>query len=90
VKIKPLHVVAAAFGGVILWSRSGGSGSQGVSLTGSEDIQLHALPKSLPTEFVHWSPVSWAGRCHGYPGAVGAGLTHLIYKGAPDYADQDG
>lgn len=60
-----------------------------VSVTGSEDVQQYnPTPGGLPSEFVQWAPVSWAGRTRGYPGAAGAGITTLIYRGPPDWADE--
>jgi hypothetical protein len=56
---------------------------------GDEDIQLQARAYTLPDEFFHFSPVSWAGRQHPYPRGVGQGIAALMTRSAPDWADCD-
>lgn len=84
--IKPWHALVGVFAAAYLYNCCGPR--KGTVAIGDEDLQTRPVPYSLPSEFVQWSPVSWAGRCRNYPGAVGAGITTLIYKGPPDFADQ--
>ena len=54
-----------------------------------EDIQLQASAYQLPSDFFHFSPVSWAGRAHPYPAGVGQNIASLMDRSAPDWADCD-
>ena len=54
-----------------------------------EDIQLQASAYQLPSDFFHFSPVSWAGRAHPYPNGVGQNIASLMDRSAPDWADCD-
>jgi hypothetical protein len=85
--VKPWHALVAVFAAAWAWN-CWGPRKNGVVSIGSEDIQTRPVPYMASSDFVQWSPVSWAGRCRNYPGAVGAGITTLIYKGPPDFADQ--
>jgi hypothetical protein len=57
---------------------------------GTEDLDMLGSATGLPSEFAHWSPVSWAGRCRPYPAAWYGQIGALVNKQLPDYADMDG
>jgi len=85
-------VVAAAVVGAAWWALGGGGQGAtigGVLPIGSEDIQLRAATYMLPSDFFHYSPVSWAGRAHPYPASVGPAVAGLMNRQARDWADCD-
>lgn len=79
---------AALVLGVGLWLATGG---QHVTWPATdEDVQYGpAAPPGLPSDFVHWSPVSWAGRDRPYPSAWCGQIPALINRSVPDFADED-
>lgn len=74
--------------GAALWFATGGPQQDWPA--GTEDLDVIARPVGLPSEFVHWSPVSWAGRCRPYPAAWYGQIGALVNRQMPDYADMDG
>lgn len=74
--------------GAALWY---GTGSQKQNWpAGTEDLDMLSHPQGLPSEFAHWSPVSWAGRGRPYPSTWYGQIGALVNRQLPDYADTDG
>lgn len=88
----PEHWETLAGGGILLgvalWALTGG-GPRATWPAGSEDLQPESYPAGLPSEYFHWSPVTWAGRRHPYPAGWCGRLPGLIDRQMPDYADRD-
>jgi hypothetical protein len=80
----------AALGLVVVGAVWRGLGAPAtVTPEGDETMQLRARSYALPSEYWHYSPVTWAGRRHPYPKGIGEGLGHLHDRSAPDWADCD-
>jgi hypothetical protein len=88
----PEHWEGIAAGAILaavgFWAFTG-RGGHAPFPPGSEDLQMDAYPIGLPSEFMHWSPVSWAGRSHPYPTQWCGQISSLIDRQQPDYADLD-
>jgi hypothetical protein len=80
--------IAAGLLAVVLWYATSGPESNWPA--GTEDLDMLSHPLGLPSEFMHWSPVSWAGRKHPYPSSYCGQIGALVNRQLPDYADMDG
>lgn len=83
------HVALVLLAGGLWWRLSGAQGANALASYSDESIQMHVAPYGLPSDFMHWTPVSWAGRRHPYPAGIGENVGELCYTGPPDYADMD-
>jgi len=83
-KLEWWHLALVLIPAGLVWRALGAPGQP--KPMGDEDIQRQARDYALPTEFWHFSPVSWAGRCHPYPRGVGEMLKS---QQVPDWSDVD-